>query len=157
MMRLSGMALAARAFDWEIEPVKRKHWVTGAILGVGLALSAGVVSTELAARTAPAPMPQVAMQVPAVNKALRTLLKDDYATYAAMMAEPGKGKTIGPDYYGSTCLKGNCEEGYATLFIEGGTRAVYVAWTQGGKLFFRPAIEKWPKKAEMAYEFWPEN
>ena len=135
--------------------MKRKYWAVKTVVGLSLSLMGGALG---ATKPAPdtAPDPKLVMKEPAVNKALRTLLKSDYNTYTAMIAEPGKGKKIGRDYYGSACLKGKCDAGYATLFVDRGTGAVYAAWTKDGRLFFRPAIEKWPKKAEMAYEFWPE-
>lgn len=135
--------------------MKNMSWASGALLGLGLVLSAGALSAKPAANTAPPP--KQVMQEPAVNKKLRALLQADYATYAAMMAQPGKGKKVGRDYYGSACLKGKCDDGYATLFVDRGTGAVYAAWTDKGRLFFRPAVEQWSDKAETAYEFWPEN
>lgn len=122
--------------------------------------SPGSVEEEVASTANDIPQslePALVMKRPAVDRALHTLLKDDFATYAAMMAEPGKGRSIGRDYYGSTCLKGDCDAGYATLFVDNENGAVYVAWTESGNLFFRPDLDLWPEKAEVAYEFWPEN
>ena len=104
--------------------------------------------------------PSEALKIPAVRKAVQAVLGDDWAVYEAMIQNPGKGGLQGADYYGSACPDPGCEQGYGTLFVDPVAGQVYVAWTQEGRLFFRPTNgqpdDGWPPRAREAYEFWPE-
>ena len=120
-----------------------------------LAATARAEAADLAALTKAHPADALAL--PAVKAAAKRLLGKDWADYLDHMDEPGHGGLQGNDYYGSTCTGGDCDAGYATLFVDAGTGAVYAAWTRDNHLFFRPELDSWPEKAASAYEFWPEN
>ena len=101
--------------------------------------------------------PSEALALPAVQAAAQATLGPDWPAFAAMMVEPGEGGMQGADYYGSTCLQGDCDAGYATLFVDTADGAAYAAWTEDGTLSFAPDNSAWPDTANAAYEFWPEN
>lgn len=104
--------------------------------------------------------PAEVLALPAVAKAVRAVVGPDWPVYQAMLRNPGKGGMQGGDYYGSACPDAECAEGYGTLFVDTQAGKVWVAWTDAGRLTFRPddgsSSSGWPEKALEAYEFWPE-
>ncbi|MFZ1468010.1 MAG: hypothetical protein WAT09_03425 [Paracoccaceae bacterium] len=101
--------------------------------------------------------PSEALALPAVAAEAQVTLGADWPAFQALMAEPGTGGVQGVDYYGRTCVQGDCDAGYATLFVDTGTGKIYAAWTDAGRLTFAPENALWPDAANAAYEFWPEN
>ncbi len=104
--------------------------------------------------------PSEALALPGVEAAVKAAVGRDWPVYQEMIANPGKGGWLGSDYYGSACPNLDCEQDYATLYVDPARGEVYVTWTDKGALYFRPtdgsADDGWPDRANETYEFWPE-
>jgi hypothetical protein len=104
--------------------------------------------------------PSEALALPGVEAAVKAAVGADWPVYQAMISHPGKGGWLGSDYYGSACPKADCDQGYATLYIDPARGEVYVTWTDSGALYFRPTDgspdDGWPDRANETYEFWPD-
>lgn len=140
-------------------------WSKGLIGGLAMAWAGAAAAGEVAAGfEAIAQMegkpPSEVLALPAVAAAVQAVVGADWPIYQAMLQNPGHGGLKGADYYGSACPDPDCEAGYGTLYVDPATGEVWVAWTDAGRLMFRPtdgsSDDGWPAKAQEAYEFWPE-